>query len=74
MKDMLDREIMVGDTLAYTRPMRNAVAWEMATSKVVDVAPFAVQLESPIEGKDAFVMSDSSLYVICAWAKGSDAA
>jgi hypothetical protein len=76
MKDMLDRDIMVGDTLAYSEYHAN-LGSEMKLAKVIAVAAFAVQCESTNAVPSCtFVVScaKSDNYVICDWAKGSQAA
>jgi hypothetical protein len=76
MKDMLDREIVVGDTLAYLATDYSMATGSpdgrsfMATAKVSAIADFAAQLT--LEGDTTRVISEASTYVICDWAKGSD--
>jgi hypothetical protein len=84
MKDLLGRDIMVGDTLASAAAIadiRYAVA-SLKLSKVLAVAEFAVQAvdistDPNPEVADAtppFVLDDTQKYVICDWAKGASAA
>jgi hypothetical protein len=79
MKDMLDREIMVGDTLAYS-VYHSDLGSELKVAKVIATAAFAVQCDtitrSDNEPSNTFVVSyaKSPNYVICDWAKGSQAA
>jgi hypothetical protein len=62
MKDMLNRDIVVGDTLAM------AAGDHLEIFKVIDSAPFALQLRRP--GQDhGIVFPDVSKLVICDWAK-----
>jgi hypothetical protein len=69
MKDLLDRDIMVGDKLAYPNQQGN-----ICICKVVETASFALNVED--SNGIHWVVSDPKLrqYVICDWAKGSDAA
>jgi hypothetical protein len=80
MKDMLDRDIMVGDTLAYVEHYNS----RLDTAVVKETAPFAMLLTLPaydpqdgqslcLPERDIVVPQGSAVdYVICDWAKGSD--
>lgn len=77
MKDMLGRDICLGDTLAYIDNPYCSPSYPHArtlnTAKVSDMAVFALQLTPPAtadaEEAKPFIISDASQYVICDWAK-----
>jgi hypothetical protein len=72
MKDMLDREIVVGDTLAYALLDTSLSAGYVGrpylkTAKVTDMSYFSLRMVDADE--NANVISDGATYIICAWAE-----
>lgn len=67
MKDILNRDIVVGDTLAMaTQSMHTGPSLKLY--KVIDSAPFALQLKNENDEHN-IVLPDASQFVICDWAR-----